>query len=139
MEGFVLVTNPYYRWYFISFWTIAVVVILNLVIAFVLEAFFNKDEQRRSDSTYASNAGASSSQTSADIATINDELWHQIDEEFAHFGYDDADSNHPDNTAANNTAANNHRNYNPPRSPNLSRIVSGKYKRQTINLHDGFM
>ena len=47
MEGFVLVTSGYYRWYFISFWTIAVVVILNLVIAFVLEAFFNKDEQRR--------------------------------------------------------------------------------------------
>jgi hypothetical protein len=47
MEGFVLVTNPYYRWYFISFWTIAVIVILNLVIAFVLEAFFQKDEQYR--------------------------------------------------------------------------------------------
>ena len=45
MNGFVLVTNAYYRWYFISFWTIAVVVILNLVIAFVLEAFFAKDKE----------------------------------------------------------------------------------------------
>ena len=50
MEGFVLVTNPYYRWYFISFWTIAVVVILNLVIAFVLEAFFQKDAQHQKKS-----------------------------------------------------------------------------------------
>ena len=57
MEGFVLVTTPYYRWYFISFWTIAVVVILNLVIAFVLEAFFNKDEQRRSSGRRKDGAG----------------------------------------------------------------------------------
>ena len=54
MEGFVLVTNPYYRWYFISFWTIAVIVILNLVIAFVLEAFFQKDAQHQKDTSKSS-------------------------------------------------------------------------------------
>ena len=42
MDGFVRVTSPSYRWFFISFWSIAVIVILNLVVAFILEAFFRR-------------------------------------------------------------------------------------------------
>ena len=48
MDGFVHVTYPSYRWFFILFWSIAVIVILNLVVAFILEAFFSKDDARRS-------------------------------------------------------------------------------------------
>ena len=45
MEGFIQVTSPFYRWFFICFWSIAVVVILNLVVAFILEAFFAKEKE----------------------------------------------------------------------------------------------
>ena len=58
MDGFVRVTSPYHRWFFILFWSIAVVVILNLVVAFILEAFFTKDEQRRNQDEVGSPEGS---------------------------------------------------------------------------------
>jgi len=44
MDGVVATTgSKYYRLYFISFYAVAVVMVLNLVVAFILEAFFEKE------------------------------------------------------------------------------------------------
>jgi hypothetical protein len=67
MGGFVQVTTPFHRWFFISFWSIAVVVILNLVVAFILEAFFTKDDQRRSQEVSGSSVGAPSANESSGL------------------------------------------------------------------------
>jgi two pore calcium channel protein len=67
MDGFVRVTSPYHRWFFILFWSIAVVVILNLVVAFILEAFFTKDEQRRNQDEVGSPEGSAAANESNDV------------------------------------------------------------------------
>ena len=44
MDGVVAVAGShYYRIYFVSFYAVAVVMVLNLVVAFILEAFFEKE------------------------------------------------------------------------------------------------
>jgi len=43
MDGVVAATSKEFRLYFISFYCIAVVMVLNLVVAFILEAFFEKE------------------------------------------------------------------------------------------------
>jgi len=43
MDGVVAATSKIFRLYFISFYAIAVVMVLNLVVAFILEAFFEKE------------------------------------------------------------------------------------------------
>jgi len=47
MGGFVAVRGTQARVFFITFYTIAVVMVLNLIVAFVLDAFFRKEEQQR--------------------------------------------------------------------------------------------
>jgi two pore calcium channel protein len=43
MDGVVAATSKVFRLYFISFYAVAVVMVLNLVVAFILEAFFEKE------------------------------------------------------------------------------------------------
>eukprot|EP00936_MAST-01D_sp_MAST-1D-sp1_P002157 g2157.t1 len=47
MEGFVAVRNLQARWFFILFYGFSVVMLLNLIVAFVLDAFFRREEERR--------------------------------------------------------------------------------------------
>merc|ERR1712070_1245949 len=61
MSGFIAVTSPWCRWYFVSFWVLGVVVVLNLVVAFVLEAFFTKDVQRKTAQELGQNRGSEGS------------------------------------------------------------------------------
>jgi hypothetical protein len=42
MEGFVAVTDKRARFFFIVFYTVAVIMVINLIVAFVLDAFFRK-------------------------------------------------------------------------------------------------
>lgn len=45
MNGVTVVSHKYAPLYFISFWMITVMVVMNLVVAFVLEAFFEKTSE----------------------------------------------------------------------------------------------
>jgi two pore calcium channel protein len=45
MEGFVVVTSEWSRYFFIVYWVLAVVVLLNLFVAFVIEAYFKIEDE----------------------------------------------------------------------------------------------
>lgn len=49
MGGMVAVTSGWARWYFISFWLLAVVMVMNLLVAFILDAFFDKLEEEQEE------------------------------------------------------------------------------------------
>lgn len=72
MDGVVAVTSKWSRLFFISYYVLAVVMVLSLVVAFVVEAYFevtHKDASKHSGSEGSNSLESSSSSDSPSCST----------------------------------------------------------------------
>ena len=67
MDGAVAVTNKWSRFYFISFYIIGVVMVLSLVVAFVVEAYFEEVEAMAASKHRASGHDSSTTSSSSSL------------------------------------------------------------------------